>query len=152
MLVVFLIFFSFHLYVLLYASVVAFSIYSWEPQAYNFSNTEYKEVVVDEVYNGNELVTDKELATAKAKYAGNFVLSLEDPKTIAQFALNIKTQKLNPEFYINYLKNINAVTKEDVIRVSKKYFLSDQSRIVVTGKGSEILENIEKLNLPLEVH
>jgi hypothetical protein len=56
--VVFLIFFSFHLYVLLYASVVAFSIYSWEPQAYNFSNTEYKEVVVDEVYNGNELVTD----------------------------------------------------------------------------------------------
>ena len=95
---------------------------------------------------GNELVTDKELATAKAKYAGNFVLSLEDPKTIAQFALNIKTQKLNPEFYINYLKNINAVSKEDVIRVSKKYFLSNQSRIVVTGKGSEILENIEKVD------
>ena len=88
---------------------------------------------------GSELVTDKELATAKAKYAGNFVLSLEDPKTIAQFALNIKTQKLNPEFYINYLKNIKAVSKEDVIRVSEKYFLSNQSRIVVTGKGSEIL-------------
>ena len=95
---------------------------------------------------GSELVTDKELATAKAKYAGNFVLSLEDPKTIAQFALNIKTQKLNPEFYINYLKNIKAVSKEDVIRVSEKYFLSNQSRIVVTGKGSEILEKIERID------
>ena len=27
--------------------------------------------------------------------------------------MNIKTQKLNPEFYINYLKNIKAVSKED---------------------------------------
>lgn len=35
---VFLIFFSFHAYVILYASVVAFSIYRWEPETFNFSN------------------------------------------------------------------------------------------------------------------
>ena len=35
--VVFMIFFSFHLYVILYASVVAYSIYKWEPDTYNFS-------------------------------------------------------------------------------------------------------------------
>lgn len=48
---VFLIFFSFHLYVILYASVVTYSIYQWEPDAYNFSYTSYDTVVLDEVYD-----------------------------------------------------------------------------------------------------
>lgn len=34
---VFLVFFSFHIYVMLYASVVAFSIYSWDQESYVFS-------------------------------------------------------------------------------------------------------------------
>jgi hypothetical protein len=51
---VFLIFFSFHLYVILYASVVAYSIYNANPDTYNFTNFEYKEVIVDDAtYLGN---------------------------------------------------------------------------------------------------
>ncbi|PAT02536.1 hypothetical protein CI105_00790 [Candidatus Izimaplasma bacterium ZiA1] len=43
---VFMIFFSFHLYVILYASVIAFSIYGWNHEAYIFSNDEcYVEVI-----------------------------------------------------------------------------------------------------------
>ena len=50
----------------------------------------------------NSFVTDEELNSAKAKYTGNFVLSLENPSTIAGFARNIITQKL-PEDYYNCL-------------------------------------------------
>ena len=101
---------------------------------------------LDEIYKiRNEKVSASELANAKAKYTGDFVLSLEQPATIAGLALDVETEDLDDDFYENYLKNINAVTAEDVQRVAKKYFLADNSRIVVVGKGSEVLENLEKV-------
>jgi len=101
---------------------------------------------LDEVYRiRNEKVSDSELANAKAKYTGDFVLSLEQPATIARLALDVETEDLDDDFYEDYLKNINAVTAEDVQRVAKKYFLADNSRIVVVGKGSDVVENLEKI-------
>ncbi len=92
-----------------------------------------------------EPISDEELELVKAKYAGNFVISLENPETIAQFAYNIKTQNLGAHFYRNFLQNINAVSKEDIQRVANKYFLSNNARIVVTGKGSDILKPLENI-------
>lgn len=88
-------------------------------------------------------VSDDELA--KAKYIGDFVLALEKPSTIARYALNIETEGLSKDYYKNYLTKINAVTKEDVRRVAQKYFKVDLAKIVVTGKASEVLENLEKM-------
>ncbi|HSM64515.1 MAG TPA: hypothetical protein VK833_11295 [Gillisia sp.] len=61
-------------------------------------------------------------------------------------ALDVEIEDLDDDFYEDYLKNINAVTAEDVQRVAKKYFLVDNSRIVVVGKGSDVVENLEKIN------
>jgi len=91
-------------------------------------------------------VSDKELSDVKAKYVGNFVLSSESPSTIANYALNIKTQSLDKDFYKNYLSNINKVSKEDIIRVSKKYFQIDKGQIIITGKGSELINKLEKIS------
>ena len=93
-----------------------------------------------------EPVTEKDLKNAKAKYIGSFVRSLEQPSTVARFALNIETENLPEDFYQNYLSKINAVTIQDVQRVAKKYFLSDNSRIIIAGKGSEVLDNLEKVS------
>jgi len=101
---------------------------------------------LDEVYKmRNEMVTDQELANAKAKITGDFVLSLEQPSTIANFAMEIETEDLNDDFYEEYLERIDKVTKADVQRVAKKYFLADNSRIVIAGKGTDVLENLEKM-------
>lgn len=99
-------------------------------------------------------VTQKELDQAKAKYVGDFVLALERPATIAQYALSILTEGLPADFYTTYLQKINAVSIEDIQRVSQKYLHLDNARIFVTGKGSEVLENLEKVthngqNLPV---
>ena len=93
----------------------------------------------------NSFVTDEELNSAKAKYTGNFVLSLENPSTIAGFARNIITQDLPEDYYNSFLENINSVTEEDVQNAAKNYFLTDNTRVFITGKGSEILESIENI-------
>lgn len=92
-----------------------------------------------------EPVSAKALANAKAKYVGDFVLALENPQTIARYALNIKLNDLPKDFYTTYLEKINAVTAEDVNRVANTYFKPENARIVVVGKGSEVLENLEKV-------
>ncbi|MCP4977286.1 MAG: insulinase family protein [Maribacter sp.] len=93
-----------------------------------------------------EPVTDEELKDAKAKYVGNFVLALEKPATIARYALNIETEGLSKDYYKTYLERINAITKEDVQKAAEKYMSVDNARVVVTGKGSEVMDNLENIN------
>ena len=93
----------------------------------------------------NTLVTDEEINSAKAKYTGNFVMSLEDPSTIAGIALNIITGDLPEDYYNSFLENINNVTKEDIQKASQNYFTPNKTRIFITGKGSEILEKVDNI-------
>ncbi|MBZ9652773.1 M16 family metallopeptidase [Psychroflexus montanilacus] len=91
----------------------------------------------------NEEVDADKLEDTKKKFAGSFVMRLEQPSTIANYALNIETEGLDKDFYETYLEKINAVTQEDIQRVAKKYLKTDQMQIVVAGKGSEVIENLE---------
>tara|TARA_B100000767_G_scaffold275354_1_gene311922 strand:- start:1366 stop:3438 length:2073 start_codon:yes stop_codon:yes gene_type:complete len=95
-------------------------------------------------------VEEAALANAKAKYVGDFVLALERPSTIARYAINIKTNDLPEDFYSDYLKKINAVTVADVQRVANKYFNAENARFIVVGKGSDIIENLEKTGIPIK--
>jgi len=96
-----------------------------------------------------EKVSPEMLKNVKAGYIGNFVMQIQKPGTIARYALLAKTQGLPADFYENYIKNINAVTAEDVQRVANKYFLTENTRVVITGKGSEVLPGLEKLGMPI---
>ena len=97
-----------------------------------------------------EDVAYNDLKNAKAKYVGDFVLALERPQTIANYALNIKLNDLPSDFYTTYLGKINAVTKEDVKRVANKYFKDENAKVIVVGKGSDVLENLEKTGIPIK--
>ncbi|MEZ7505114.1 M16 family metallopeptidase [Flavobacterium sp. Arc2] len=96
-----------------------------------------------------ELVSADDLKNAKAKYIGNFVMQIQKPTTVARYALNTETQNLPADFYENYIKNINAVTVEDIKSVANRFFLADNIRIVVVGKGSEVAPALEKLKIPM---
>ena len=97
----------------------------------------------------SEPVEASALANAKAKYVGDFVLALERPSTIAQYAISTKINELPEDFYATYLEKINAVSIEDVQRVANKYFTADNARFIVVGKGSEVVANLEKLGIPI---
>ena len=92
-----------------------------------------------------EPVDNELLVNAKAKFLGNFILQSEDKAVAARRALSIKTNKLPEDFYKNYIANIDAVTIEDVQRVSQKYFSDNNVRVVLVGKGSDVVENLEKI-------
>ena len=96
-----------------------------------------------------EKVTDEVLNNVKAGYIGKFVMQIEKPQTVAGYALRIKTQGLPEDFYENYIKNINAVTADDVLAAANKYFLEDNIRVIIVGKGSEVIPGLEKTKIPM---
>lgn len=96
-----------------------------------------------------EKVTDEMLASVKAGYIGRFVMQIEKPQTVAGYALRIQTQSLPADFYENYIKNISAVTADDILRVANKYFLADNSRVVIVGKAADVAPSLEKLKFPV---
>lgn len=100
--------------------------------------------------NAISTVKPEELENAKAKLKGSFIMSLEQPATIARFALNQKVQDLPADFYTNYLKSIDKVTAADVANAVKATILPNQSRIFIAGKASDISEGLEKLGYPVK--
>ncbi len=95
----------------------------------------------------NEKVSETELQNAKNLLAGGFIRSLEQPATVANFAINIARYNLPKDYYKNYLKNLNAVTVEDVQAVAKKYIKPNNAYINVVGNGEEVAKNISKFSV-----
>ena len=89
-------------------------------------------------------VSESKLASVKEKFVGNFIMSTERPSTIATFALNIDKYNLPSNFYETYLDNFQKVTVEDIKRVTNKYFKNNNLRIVIVGKGKDVIPSLEK--------
>ncbi len=84
-------------------------------------------------------VSEDDLQLAKNYLSGKFARSLEDPQTLAQFALNIERYWMPKDYYKNYLKNVEAVTVKDVQDMAKKYLKPENSHIIVVGKAEDIV-------------
>ena len=91
-----------------------------------------------------QTVSAEELRNAKESYVGNFVMDVQKPRTVANFALNIERYNLPINFYESYIQKIKSVTLEEVQNAAIKYFTSDKARIIITGKGIDVLVNLEK--------
>lgn len=90
-----------------------------------------------------EMVSDEELAIAKSSAKGAFARSLESTATVAQFALNAELNDLPDDYYATYLQKIEAVTKEDLLAVAKKYIRPEQANVVVVGKAEEVAAKLK---------
>ena len=94
-----------------------------------------------------EKVTPVELEKAKNYLAGNFIRSLESPETVARFALNIARYNLPKDYYKNYLKNLSAVTIDDVFDIAKKYIKPNNSYVLIVGKAADVASTIGKFTV-----
>ena len=106
------------------------------------------------------LVTDDELNTIKASMAGSFGRSLESPSTVARFALSTIKYNLPKDHYQNYLKRLDAISKEEILEIAKQYLTSENANIIVVGNPSildklkqfdtdGIIEKVDALGLPV---
>lgn len=94
---------------------------------------------INRIYN--EPVSAKELDLVKKSMTGAFARSLENPQTIARFALNTIRFNLPDDYYSKYLQNLEAITIEDLSEVGKKYLNPNQLNIVVVG-SADIAEKL----------
>ncbi len=93
-----------------------------------------------------EKVSDSTLHTTLNYISGNFAISLEDPARIAEFAINIERYHMPKDYYKNYLKNLSAVTADDVLAMSQKYIRPDNANIVVAGSKEEVANKLAKMS------
>lgn len=101
-----------------------------------------------------EKVSQEELDGVKNYLTGNFAINLEDPATVARFAINIERYKLPKDYYVNYLKTLAAVTVEDVYTMAQKYIRPENATILVVGDKEELVKKVEQFSSvkPVELY
>lgn len=97
------------------------------------------------------VVTTEELNAAKAELAGRFGRSLEQPATIAGFALNIVRYKLPADYYNTYLQRLSAVDASAVKAMAQKYIHPENVFISAVGKGAEISARLARFDIENKV-
>ncbi|MBN1299926.1 MAG: insulinase family protein [Melioribacteraceae bacterium] len=95
----------------------------------------------------DEKVDADELEAAKNYLIGSFARSLESPQTVASFALNIARYNLPKDYYKNYLKNVQAVTAEDLQQMAKKYIKPNNAYVLVVGKADEVADKLKPFSI-----
>ncbi|MCC6413541.1 MAG: insulinase family protein [Saprospiraceae bacterium] len=90
-----------------------------------------------------EKVPQSELQVVKNVLSGQFSQSLEEPGTVANFALNTARFKLPADYYEKYLETLQSVTAEEVLSMAKKYIRPDNAHILVVGNKEEVADKIK---------
>lgn len=80
-----------------------------------------------------ELVSEKELADAKAYLTGSFPLKMDTSAKIASILTSVEIYNLGLDYPAKYPGLINSVTRENIQRVAKKYLHPDMMAIVVVA-------------------
>ena len=93
---------------------------------------------------GDHTITQNELDLAKASLAGSFGRSLEQPSTIARFAINTELQELPKDYYQNYLKSLDALTVDQVNTIAANYVHGDNLQITVVGKTDDFADQMAR--------
>jgi len=93
-----------------------------------------------------EKVGNDELQVVKNVMAGNFSRSLEEPGTVATFALNTARYKLPADYYERYLEVLQNVTAEEVQDMAKKYIRPDQAHILVVGNKNDVADRLKQFS------
>ena len=92
----------------------------------------------------NEQVGETELSRMKNYLSGGFARSLENPATIANFALNIARNNLPADYYQKYLTNLASVDAAKVQNAAQLFLNTNQMHIVIVGNANQIAKGLEK--------
>lgn len=87
----------------------------------------------------SEMVSDEELSDAKAYLTGSFSRRLDTSRKIADFFSSVEFYGLGADYIAKYPSFINSVTKEDVLRVAKKYLDTEHYVLVVVANQEKAM-------------
>jgi zinc protease len=112
-----------------------------EPGAFSVTiqtKNESANEVIDETFKEirriqNEPVSEKELADAQAYLTGSFPLKMDTSAKIAGILTSIEIYNLGLDYPQKYRDLIQAVTRDDIQRVARKYLRPDRMAVVVVA-------------------
>ncbi len=85
-----------------------------------------------------QAVKDEELSEAKRYLTGSFPLRLDSDRKIVGFLSQVEFYGLGRDYADTYADRINAVTKDDVLRVAKRYIDPAKLLLVVVGDLAQV--------------
>lgn len=75
---------------------------------------------------------------------GSFAIGLQNPQTIASYAIDIERYGMPKDYYRNYLKTLAGITPSDVQAAAQKYVQPGQAYIICVGNAKAIAESLGK--------
>ncbi|MGV3637761.1 MAG: M16 family metallopeptidase, partial [Flavobacteriales bacterium] len=110
-----------------------------------------KEILVELENMRKAPVTTEELELAKRSMMGSFGRSLEDPRTVARFALNTQLSGLPADHYATYLTRLESITAQQIQDVANTFLHPDQASVLVVGDLERIKAGLKGIGMdPLE--
>jgi zinc protease len=97
------------------------------------ANTAIDEIIRQIERIKKEKVSDDELGDAKSYLTGSFPRRLDTNRKIADFLASVEFYNLGLDYATKYPDYINSVTKEDILRVAKKYLTTENYVLVVVA-------------------
>jgi predicted Zn-dependent peptidase len=96
---------------------------------------------------GERPITDEEIKTAKESLIQGLPQRFASVSGISGAITSLSVQELPQDYYQNYANNVSAVTREDLLRVAKKYIDLSHLAIVIVGDRSAIEAGLKATNI-----
>lgn len=97
--------------------------------------------------HGGRPITDDEMTQAKDSLIQRLPNQFASVSALGSAITSLYVQDLPRDYYETYATAVNAVTKEDVLRVAKKYIELDRLNIVIVGDRESIEEPLQKTEI-----
>lgn len=97
------------------------------------ANSAINEILKEMQIMRTEPVSDKELNDSKSFLLGSFPLRIDSNAKIARFMTAVEYYGLGLDYADNYKKLISAITKDDILRVARKYLHPEKYVLVLVG-------------------
>jgi zinc protease len=96
---------------------------------------------------GEKPITDEELQMAKETMVQRLPGQFASVSQIGSSITGLMLQDLPADYYQNFAKNVQAITREDVVRAAKKYVDLEHLNIVIVGDRKSIEEPLRKTGI-----
>jgi len=96
---------------------------------------------------GEKPISDEELQMAKETLVQRLPGQFSSVSQIGSSITGLLLQDLPADYYQNFAKNVEAITKEDVVRAARKYVDLEHLNIVIVGDRKSIEEPLKKTGI-----
>ncbi len=93
----------------------------------------------------SEAIPEEELGLQRTYLAGNYLISLESDRRIAERLQEIDLYGLPRDYWNEYAKRITGVTPKAAESLAAKYINPENLAVIVVGKSEEVLPQLKEL-------